>query len=164
MSEQLEANENYDLLSDDDVFQFDNGNTSTVGKLKELFRSQFWGKFLGSYRHQGSDYPEIKTDLSLISLDSAAFVCGEIQWKSTEVSCKLLKVSSTGWQQGKLKIQTNVVNSSRKTGNSIKHKDIILDISVEFYSDLSPEITPSLELLSPLDEIRQSEEYKKIGQ
>ncbi len=99
MSEELEANESQELLSDD-VFQFDNGNTLTLGKLKELFRNQFWGKFLDSSRHRGSNHSAIKSDLSIISLDSIGFVCSEIQWKSTEVTCKLLKVGSTGWQEG----------------------------------------------------------------
>ncbi len=143
MSEQLEVNENYELLSDD-VFQFDNGNTLTVGKLKELFRSQFSGKFLGSSRHRNSNHSEIKLDLSLISLDSAAFVCNEIQWKSTEISCKLLKVGSTGWQEGKLIVQTKVINSSRENGSLTKYKDVILDIYVEFFPDLLLEQIPLL--------------------
>lgn len=143
MNEQLEANENYELLSDD-VFQFDNGNTSTVGKLKQLFRSHFQEKFLGSRRNGGSSYSEIKLDLSLISVDSEAFLCSEIQWKSTEVSCKLLKASSTGWQKGKLIVQTKVINSFRENGSLTKYKDVTLDISVEFFPDLLPEQIPLL--------------------
>lgn len=138
MSKELEANENYDLLSDD-VFQFDNGNTSTVEKLKQLFRSQFQEKFLVSRRNAGSSYSMIKLDLSLISVDSEAFLCSEIQWKSTEISCKLLKSSSTGWQKGKLVVQTKVINSSRENGSLTKYKDVTLDISVEFFPDLLPE-------------------------
>ena len=158
MSKELEANEDYELLSDD-VFQFDNGNTLTVEKLKELFRNQFWEKFLDSSRQRRSNYSEIKSDLSLLPLDPAISVfCSEIQWKSTEISCKLLKVGSTGWQKGKLKIQANVVNSSRENGSLTKYKDVVIDICVEFSPDISPELTPPLETFSPLDKIKQSEE------
>jgi len=164
MSE-TESIQNYEILDgDDDVLLFSNNNTLTVGKLKELFRSQFRGKFIDSYTHRGLNHVEIKSDLSNISLDLAFFVCSEIQCKYTEVNCKLLKVGSGGWQEGKLRIQTNVVNFSRlyEKGNFITQKDIILDISVEFCLDRPPEIPLSLEPESPLDEIRQSAEYKNL--
>lgn len=164
MSKEFEIDKVAELLSDDDVFQFDNGNTLTGGKLKELFRNQFWGEFLHSPRNSGSNYSTIRSDLSLILLDSVSFMCSEIQWKSTEISCKLLKVGSTGWQKGKLILQTNVINSFRENGSLTKYKDVTVDISIEFYPGLPPKQAASLEPLSPLDEIRQSEEYKKIGQ
>lgn len=163
MSKEFEIDKVAEILSDDHVFQFDNGNTLTVGKLKELFRSQFGGKFLGYYKQQGLSYPEIKSDLSIISLDSVSFICSEIQWKSTEVSCNLLKVGSPGWQQGKIIVQTKAINSFRENGSLTKYKDVTLDISVEFFPDFLPELTPPLESCSPLDKIRESEEYKKLG-
>ena len=162
MSE-IEANEGYEILDgDDDVLLFNWNNTLTVGKLKELFHSQFWGKFISQSKNRGASHYEIKPDLSMVSLDVVSFMCNEIQFKFTEVNCKLLKVGSGGWQEGKLRIQTNVVNSFRESGDITKNKELILDISVEFCLDRPPEIPLSLEPESPLDEIRQSAEYKNL--
>ena len=162
MSE-TESIQNYEILDgDDDVLLFSNNNTLTVGKLKELFRNQFWGKFISQSRSRGSSYYEIKPDLSNISLDLAFFTCSEIQCKYTEVNCKLLKVCSGGWQEGRLRIQTNVVNSFYENSKKTQQTELILDILVEFCPDRPPEIPLSLEPESPLDEIRQSAEYKNL--
>ena len=62
-------------------------------------------------------------------------------------------MGSGGWQEGKLRMQAKVVNSY--LGNK-KYNKAVLDICIEFCPD-----RPN-EPISPLDDIRQSEEYKKL--
>ncbi|MEG4440490.1 KGK domain-containing protein [Microcoleus sp. AT9_B5] len=149
----------------DDVLLFDNNNTFTVGKLKNLISKEFQEKFLISYQkkpsYRGDSYEErtdIKSELSTISFDSENFRCSEIQWKCIKsVNCKLLKVGSGGWQEGKLRMQAKVVNSYSENDDYKKYNKAVLDICIEFSPDLPNEP------ISPLDDIRQSEEYKKLS-
>lgn len=144
------------LDRDDDVLLFDNNNTFTVGKMKELIGKEFHEKFLMSYQTKGSyeERTDLKSDLSTISFDSKKFRCSEIQWKCRNVvNCKFLKVGSGGWQEGKLRMQAKVVDSYYENK---KYKEAMIDICIEFCPD-----RPN-EPISPLDDIRQSEEYKKL--
>jgi len=144
------------LDRDDDVLLFDNNNTFTVRKIKDLIGKEFNEKFLISYQTKVSDEEraDIKPDLRSISFNSKTFICSEIQWKCRNVvNCKFLKVGSGGWQEGKLRMQAKVVNSY--LGNK-KYNKAVLDICIEFCPD-----RPN-EPISPLDDIRQSEEYKKL--
>jgi KGK domain len=153
------------LDRDDDVLLFDNKNTFTVEKIKELISKEFQEKFLKSYQkkpaYHGDSYEEradIKSDLSSISFDSGGFICSEIQWKCIKaVNCKLLKVGSGGWQEGKLRMQVKVVNSYYENDDYKKYNKAVLDICIEFCPDRPTEP------ISPLDDIRQSEEYKKLS-
>jgi len=153
------------LNRDDDVLLFDNNNTFTVGKIKDLISKEFHEKFLSSYQkkpsYSGDSYEnrtDIKSDLSTISFDSGGFMCSEIQWKCIKaVNCKLLKVGSGGWQKGKLRMQAKVVNSYCENDDYKKYNKAVLDICIEFSPDLPNEP------ISPLDDIRQSEEYKKLS-
>lgn len=153
------------LDRDDDVLLFDNNNTFTVGKIKDLISKQFQEKFLSSYKITPSYHggfhelrTDIKSDLSTISFDSGVFICSEIQWKCIKaVNCKLLKVGSGGWQEGKLRMQAKVVNSYYENDDYTKYDKAVLDICIEFSPDLPNEP------ISPLDDIRQSEEYKKLS-
>ncbi|MEG4345725.1 KGK domain-containing protein [Microcoleus sp. A003_D6] len=150
---------------DDDVLLFDNNNTFTVGKFKDLMSKQFQEKFLISYQkkpaYRGGFHEErtdIKLDLSTISFDSGSFICSEIQWKCIKaVNCKLLKVGSGGWQEGKLRVQAKVVNSCYENDDYKNYNKAAIDICIEFSPDLPNEP------ISPLDDIRQSEEYKKLS-
>ncbi|WP_293128759.1 KGK domain-containing protein [Microcoleus sp. bin38.metabat.b11b12b14.051] len=152
------------LDRDDDVLLFDD-NTFTVGKIKDLISKQFQEKFLSSYQKQPSyrgdlyeDRTDIKSDLSTVSFDSGSFLCSEIQWKSIKaVNCKLLKVGSGGWQEGKLRMQAKVVNSYYENDDYKNYNKAVLDICIEFSPNLPNEP------ISPLDDIRQSEEYKKLS-
>ncbi|MEG5045856.1 KGK domain-containing protein [Microcoleus sp. B4-C1] len=153
------------LDRDDDVLLFDKNNTFTVGKLKDLISKEFQEKFLISYQkkpsYRGDSYEErtdIKSELSTISFDSGGFICSEIQWKCIKaVNCKLLKVGSGGWQEGKLRMQAKVVNSYYENDDYKKYNKAVLDICIEFSPDIPNEP------ISPLDDIRQSEEYKKLS-
>jgi hypothetical protein len=153
------------LDRDDDVLLFDNNNTFTVGKIKDLISKEFHEKFLRSYQkkpdYHGGFYEErtdIKSDLSTISFDSGGFfICSEIQWKCIKaVNCKFLKVGSGGWQEGKLTMQATVVNSYYENDDYKKYNKAVLDICIEFTPDRQTEP------ISPLDDIRQSEAYKKL--
>ncbi|MEG4806923.1 KGK domain-containing protein [Microcoleus sp. F8-D3] len=151
------------LDRDDDVLLFDNNNTFTVAKLKDLVSQEFKERFLTSYHSQpmyrggSTERVDIKSDLSTISLDSKGFLCSEIKWKCrNSVNCKLLKVDSGGWQEGKLRVQARVVNSYYENNDYKKYKEAVIDICIEF----SP--ARQSEPISPLDDIRQSEEYKKL--
>ena len=73
---------------------------------------------------------------------------GNINWKTSiqGIDCQILKIGSKGWQKGKLQIEINGgLEYSGKTQTSIK-----------FFPD-----EPAKQK-SPLDDIRQSEEYKKL--
>ena len=152
------------LDRDDDVLLFED-NTFTVGKIKDLISKQFQEKFLSSYQkkpiYHGGLYEErtdVKSDLSNISFDSGSFLCSEIQWKCIKaVNCKLLKVGSGGWQEGKLRMQAKVVNSYYENDDYKNYNKAVLDICIEFSPNLPNEP------ISPLDDIRQSEEYKKLS-
>ncbi len=153
------------LDRDDDVLLFENfNNTFTVGKIKDLISKEFHEKFLTSSRKvrvlhgQPERRTDIKSELSVISFDSGGgFVCSEIQWKCIRaVNCKLLKVGSGGWQEGKLRTQAKVVNSYYENDDYTKYKEAVLDICIEFCPDRQNEP------ISPLDDIRQSEAYKKL--
>jgi len=164
MTESNFMNDKFQPLDrDDDVLLFDNNNTFTVKKMKDLITKEFQEKYLISYQIQpnnrGKSYEEhtcIKVALSTISFDLGSFICSEIQWKCIKsVNCKLLKVGSGGWQEGKLRMQAKVVNSYHD--NNKKYNNAVLDICIEFCPD------QPTEPISPLDDIRQSEEYKKLS-
>ncbi len=72
------------LVRDDDVLLFDNNNTFTVAKLKDLVSQEFKERFLTRYHSQpmyrggSTERVDIKSDLSTISFDSKSFLCSEI--------------------------------------------------------------------------------------
>ena len=73
---------------------------------------------------------------------------GNINWNTSQqgIDCQILKIGSKGWQKGKLQIEINGgLEYSGKTQTSIK-----------FFPDEPPKQK------SLLDDIRQSEEYKKL--
>lgn len=152
------------LDRDDDVLLFDNNNTFTVAKLKDLVSQEFKERFLTSYHSQpmyrggSTERVDIKSDLSTISFDSKGFLCSEIQWKCrNSVNCKLLKVGFGGWQEGTVRVQARIVNSYYENYDPQKYKKAVIDICIEFCPD------QPTEPISPLDDIRQSEEYKKLS-
>jgi hypothetical protein len=80
--------------------------------------------------------------------EETKIIAGDINWNSPQegIDCQVLKIGSKGWQKGKLQIEVNKNLQSGETQTSIK-----------FCPDEPPE--PK----SPLDDIRQSEEYKKLS-
>jgi KGK domain len=152
------------LDCDDDVLWLDNNNAFTVGKIRDLVSKEFKEKFLTSYHSQpmyrggATERVDVKSDLSTISFESRGFICSEIQWKCrNSVNCKLLRVGGGGWQEGELRVQARVINSSYENGDYKKYQEASIDICIEFCPNCPTEP------ISPLDDIRQSEEYKKLS-
>lgn len=65
------------------------------------------------------------------------------------MDCQILKIGSQGWQKGKVRIKASLTFS--------EYGEVKVQISCEFCPD------EPLEQKSPLDDIRQSEEYKKLS-
>ena len=150
------------LDRDDDVLWFYTNNTFTVGKLKQVVIKQFEEKFLKGYQYEFrrvSEYRvDIKSDISTIPYDDGYVMRSrEIIWKGEGKDCKLLKVGFGGWQEGIVRVQAKIVNSYCENDDKTKYNKPVIDICVEFCPD-----RPN-EPISPLDDIRQSEEYKKLS-
>lgn len=142
------------LEGDEDVLLF-NDDTFTVGKVKKTLQEEFKEKFLEWFQaYSGGAYYGIKSELSNVRLGSIGFKCDELKWNCAEVSCKLLRIGSQAWQEGKLRMQASIVYSS--VAPKHRNNNAVIDICLEFCPD-----EPS-EPKSPLDDIRQSEEYKKL--
>ncbi|TAE05034.1 MAG: hypothetical protein EAZ96_06755 [Oscillatoriales cyanobacterium] len=164
MNDRLEFNNNYEILDrDDDVLLFAE-NTVTVGQFKKGISWAFERQFLVLVNHdygQGKKCIQtLKHDLSKIVFNSIPFTTSEIQWKGNAVNCKLLKVGFGGWQEGTVRVQGRVVDgyfeNDGLNNELLKYNQPVIDICVEFCPD-----RPN-EPISPLDDIRQSEEYKKL--
>jgi len=143
MNDKIESNKNYEAVGDDDVLLFGQ-TTFLVRKFKELSGSKLSeimgipanGQYIRDWMRELKINPE-----TIISV-------GEINWKSPEegIDCQIIKIGSKGWQKGKVQIEVNKNIKSGETQTSIK-----------FCPDEPPEQK------SPLDDIRQSEEYKKLS-
>ena len=152
-SEEVEVNKIYEILSDDDVFRLDNGDTFTVRKFKQLVTKE--------YDRMNSVFAQVESNKNYlygfivpIKINEETRICaGDLTWKSPQegINCQVIKTSTKGWQKGKLKIEVNASIDVRESFQSGKTQ-----AWVSFCSD---EIAESA---SPLDEIRQSEEYKNL--
>ena len=146
----------YPLNSDDDVLLFDS-DTFTVAKLKDLIKNEIQVRFLQLFIPQKINDLRyvIKRELfhisSLPSGPSGSWWLNEIQLNSFPRECKLLKVSSQGWEKGKIRILTYIQE---------EEVPAIIKVDLEFCPDKPDE---SLPILEELDEIRQSEEYKRLS-
>ncbi|AFY34964.1 KGK domain-containing protein [Calothrix sp. PCC 7507] len=130
------------LECDSDVLLFNN-TTYLVSQFKELIRSDFANKF---HNHINSNY--------LVSIPEALFKIEDIIWKfdGQGINCRILRVSSTGWKPGKLRIRisTEIIPpppSNPRVGTQIQYK-----IGLEFCPDEPDE---PAEPESPLDDIRK---------
>lgn len=164
MDEKVAINKNYEILDgEDDVLLFAN-NTFTVGQFKEGISRDFQRQFLVLVNHdygQGKKLIQtLKHDLSKIVFNSIPLTTSEIQWKGNAVNCKLLKVGFGGWQEGTVRVQGRVVDgyfeNDGLNNELFKYNEPVIDICIEFCPD-----RPN-EPISLLDDIRQSEEYKKL--
>lgn len=153
MSGNIEFNQRYETLDGaDDVLLFKHQTTFTVGKFKELVATKFNEKLSlevqGQSRHSSSIKDCIK-DLWISTETSTIISGGDINWNSHKegIDCQVLKIGSKGWEKGKLKIEVN--KSFEPYGET--------QVCIKFCADEPPEQK------SPLDDIRQSEEYKKLS-
>ncbi|CBN54629.1 MULTISPECIES: KGK domain-containing protein [Kamptonema] len=143
------SEEFYRLMSDD-VLLFD-ADTFTGGKFKELIKTEFFSRFLEWYKYT-SAY-RVKSDLCSLSFPPVSLRFNDIHLKSVPIECKLLKVGGVqGWEEGKIRISTSIQEPEKNKA--------VIQIDLEFFPDKPDE---SLSILDELDEIRQSEEYKKLS-
>ena len=151
MTEKNEAHKKYDTLDgDDDVLLF-NQATFTVRRFKELAASKF-SKIVETYVAEGhqphNQKPIIDWMKELRINEETLIIGGHINWNSPQegIDCQVIKIGSKGWQKGKVQIE---VSKNIKSGEA--------ETSIKFCPD------EPVEPKSPLDDIRQSEEYKKLS-
>ena len=159
--------DNFQLLkSDDDVLLFEQHgfkHTFIVGRFKELYLEQIRAKiyskpdnrvFVIFSRLNGSCMIDQKVPIGLNSS----------KWESVseERECQLLKLGDSSWQKGKLKVKNYVdflpkeYRGYNYNSRSFQYPKAEIKIELEFCPDLT------IETESPLDDIRQSESYKKL--
>lgn len=155
MSEEIETNKIYEILDNDDVFRLDNGDTFTVQKFKKLVIAEYSRMLIVSVQVEDRKSYLYSFILPIKINEETNIYAGDLTWKSSQegINCQVIKTSSKGWKKGKLKIEINA--SVVRQSNPDPRK---MEAQVSFCSNEPPES------LSPLDEIRQSEEYKKAGQ
>ncbi len=149
MNEKNELNRSYEILNGDDDVLLLGKATFTVRRFKELVASRF-NHILWHIKATEKESPKESISFWMQSLsinEETSIRAGDINWSSPQegIDCQILKIGAKGWQKGKLKIEVNKSFQSGETQTSIK-----------FCPDELPEP------ISPLDDIRQSEEYKKL--
>ena len=144
-----QVNQKYEILEgDNDVLLLNNKDTFTVQRFKELVGNKF-NDIVGVYiQSKMTDVMNLMSSLSISEETKTMIPGGDINWNSAQkgIDCQVLKVGSKGWEKGKIKIEVSKSFQSGQTQACIK---------------FSPDEPP--EQKSPLDDIRQSEEYKKLS-
>lgn len=142
------------ISNDEDVLLFDS-DTFTVSKFKGLIKTECLSRFMKwdghSYHNTPAGYT-VKSELFYMSFPSVSLGFKEIQLKSVPIKCKLLKVGSKGWEEGKIRISIFIQEPEKN--------NTVQQIDLQFCPDKPDE---SLPILEELEEIRQSEEYKKLS-
>ncbi|MBE9164534.1 MULTISPECIES: KGK domain-containing protein [Microcoleaceae] len=150
MNEELETNKNYAKLDGEDDVLLLGKATFTVRRFKELVARKFDYILLSIEAAENESRKKaIYYWMQSLSINEETTIpAGDINWSSPQegIDCQILIIGAKGWQKGKLKIEVNRSFQSGKTQTSIK-----------FCPDLPNEP------ISPLDDIRQSEEYKKLS-
>src|SRR4028118_81053 len=150
MNEKNEINRSYEILDGEDDVLLLGKATFTVGRFKELVARKFdYILFSIEAAEKESRKKSIYYWMQSLSINEETTIqVGEINWSSPQegIDCQLLRIGAKGWQKGKLKIE---VNRSFQSGEA--------QTSIRFGPD------EPLEPKSPLDDIRQSEEYKKLS-
>jgi hypothetical protein len=150
MNEKNEINRSYEILDGEDDVLLLGKATFTVGRFKELVATKLdYILFSIEAAEKESRKKSIYYWMQSLSINEETTIqVGEINWSSPQegIDCQLLRIGAKGWQKGKLKIE---VNRSFQSGEA--------QTSIKFCPD------EPLEPKSPLDDIRQSEEYKKLS-
>lgn len=149
MDEKVEINKSYETLDGEDDVLLLGQATFTVRRFKEIALSKFNKIMLQTYVAETNQREKsIIQWIQYLSINEETQIMGgDINWKSPQegIDCQILKIGSKGWQKGKLQIELNQTLQSWKT-----------QVCIKFCPDEPPE--PK----SPLDDIRQSEAYKKL--
>jgi hypothetical protein len=156
MKDQIKSNKNYEILDGDDDVLLLGKAAFTVRQFKEIASRKFSDIMLNNKqtvrKWTPQESPPVKSIIdwmqSLPINEETTIPAGDINWNSPQegIDCQILKIGSKGWQKGKLKIEVNRSFHSGQTQTSIK-----------FCHEEPPEQK------SPLDDLRQSEEYKKLS-
>jgi len=150
MNDKLEGNKNYDTLNGEEDVLLLGQATFTVRRFKELVARNFDHILLSIEAAENeSRKKSIYFWMQSLSINEETTIpAGDINSSSPQegIDCQILTIGAKGWQKGKLKIEVNKSLQSGKTQTSIK-----------FCPDEPPK--PK----SPLDDIRESEEYKKLS-
>jgi hypothetical protein len=146
MNEKMEMNRNYEILDGDDDVLLLGQATFTVRRFKELAASKFRNILNNRIKDSSDNISTRMTELQIN--EETKIIGGEINWSSPQegIDCQILKIGSKGWQKGKLQI---AINTNLQSGKP--------QVGIKFCPD------EPLEPKSPLDDIRQSEEYKKLS-
>ena len=142
-------NKKYEILDDDNDVVLLGQDTFTVGRFKQLVSLKFSEIFNKYYVVTESYHRPISSLMSDLQINEGTRIPGgDINWNSGKegINCQVLKIGSKGWQKGKVQIEVNKNLKSRET-----------QVCIKFCPDEPPEQK------SPLDDIRQSEEYKKLS-
>ena len=128
-------------------------DTFTVERLKELLVDKMRNKF--DYKEKEERSKELFYHKSLflhLSLPPISIIEGHLSFSLTDIvlifppegrEAQLLKLGSSGWKAGKMRVNTRILNST-----------IELELEFCYGEPLEPE--------SPLDDIRQGEDYQKL--
>ncbi|GGA33964.1 KGK domain-containing protein [Okeania sp. KiyG1] len=162
--------DNFQLLkNDDDVLLFGK-DTFTVCRFKELCLEPIKATIYSPQQNGNNRFLVIFARLNggFIVDKKVHIGLNSSKWESVseEIECQLLKPGDSGWQKGRLRVKTYVnflpgdnrgfnYNSWQPASKDNQPKSEI-KIELEF----SPDLT--IEPESPLDDIRQSEGYKKL--
>ncbi len=150
MNDKLEGNKNYDTLNGEEDVLLLGQATFTVRRFKELVARKFDHILLSIEAAENeSRKKSIYFWMQSLSInEETKIIAGDIKWNSPKegIDCQVLKIGSKGWEKGKVQIEVNKNFQSGETQTSIK-----------FCPDEPPK--PK----SPLDDIRESEEYKKLS-
>ncbi|MEG3871961.1 KGK domain-containing protein [Microcoleus sp. Z1_B5] len=149
MNDKIETHNNYEILDGEDDVLLLGQATFTVGRFKQLAGSNFQKMLLTNAPETNQRHKAIIQWMTEVQINEETKIRGgEINWNSPQegIDCQILKIGSKGWQKGKLQI---AINTNLHPGKQ--------QVCIKFCPD-----EPAKQK-SPLDDIRQSEEYKKLS-
>ncbi|NEN93553.1 MAG: hypothetical protein F6K48_33630 [Okeania sp. SIO3H1] len=157
--------DNFQLLkNDDDVLLFEK-NTFIVGRFKELYLEQLKDRI---YSRKGNNRDRVLVIFSLLNggfrvEHQVDIGLNSSKWESVteEIECQLLRLGDSSWQKGRLRFKNYVdflPEDNRGFDYNSQYHQPKSEIKIEL--EFCPDLT--LEPESPLDDIRQSESYKKL--
>lgn len=143
MEPQTETNNQFKPLDCDDDILLIQKDTFTVGRFKEIASQKLHTRF---YSVQGLEtMGNIHSHLSLGTLN-IPIEDSKLIFPIQGIDCQILKIGSQGWLKGRLRMEVYLC----------RNKGAEINLILEF----CPNESTSSE--SVLDEIRQSEEYKRL--
>jgi hypothetical protein len=145
----INMNDNFQILDCDTDILLIEKDTFTVERFKELMGQ----KLAKNLQEKIPDTQErmvfkLLYDCSIGELNLKVDR-GQWTFPPEGMDCQVLKIGSQGWQKGKVRIKAYLTFS--------EYGEVKVQITCEFCPD------EPLEQKSPLDDIRQSEEYKKLS-